>query len=816
MRELALAQARAHAGRYVASILAVVIAVGYIVATLTLNSTVGAGIDNSLAVQYQGTDAVASGPGARAADLARIPGVAATTDDVSASVRVDSAIDGKSYGDAVSIADDSVLRWQQVSDGELPRGLGEALVSKDAGIPVGSEITVTALDASDGVTTSVRVVGLVDLSGTAQRMRGTTVFATPAQLIQWAGDAATHEVRIAGDGSLSQQELATRIREALPADSTVTTGAAATKDAAGQYLGQAEVLSTILLSFGAIAVVVAALVIANTFAVLLAARTQELALLRCVGATASQVRRSIRTEAAAVGIIASVLGAGVGIALAWVVGRVATAADAPIPLSVLHVDPLSVALGVAVGIVMTMVAASAPGRAATRLSPLAALQPMEAKPESARISLGRRVLGLVMLAAGIAMTVVGVLAQQVPAATVGGLLSFLGIAALSTTTVPALISRTGIVLARLAGPVGELAAGNAGRNPRRTAATVTALLIGVALTSTLVVGIATVKSSAPAAMDEQFPVDVMVSSAGNRGLPPELGSRITATTGVSGISALERADLVIDGRGELEAFGVSGSAAQSVLRTPITLPSPGRLVLSPAGLRDSGLSPGGTATVRGDRGDVTVAVVEGRDGQPALLDHTDMAVSASSPVIDAYWIRLSEGNSDEQSLAATDQVTELARELAPGSEVQGMIAMRGAIDSVLDTMLMVVAGLLSVAVLIALIGVGNTMALSVLERRRESGLLRALGLTRKGVRAMLIWEALLVAGVASGMGVVFGLIFGTAGTASVFGYDDVVLSGIPWVQLFAIVLLGGICGVIAALLLARRAGAASPISAMAG
>ncbi|MCQ4117952.1 ABC transporter permease [Rhodococcus tibetensis] len=813
MRELALAQARAHAGRYVASILAVVIAVGYIVATLTLNSTVDAGINNSLAAQYQGTDAVASGPGATAADLARVPGVAATTDDVSAYIRVDSAIDGKSYGDAISIADDSTLRWQQVSDGELPTGLGEALVSKDADIPVGSEIIVTAPGASDGASTSVRVVGLVDLSGTAQRMRGTTVFATPAQLFQWAGDAAEHEVRIAGDGSLSQQELATRVRASLPADSTVVTGAAATKNAAGQYLGQAELLSTILLSFGAIAVVVAALVIANTFAVLLAARTQELALLRCVGATASQVRRSIRTEAAAVGIIASVLGAGVGIALAWVVGRVATAADAPIPLSTLDVDSVSIGAGVAVGIVMTMVAASAPGRAATRLSPLAALQPMETKPESARMSFGRKVLGLGALAAGVAATVMGVFGQQVLVATVGGLLSFLGIALLSITVVPALISRAGIVLARLAGPVGELAAGNAGRNPRRTSATATALLIGVALTSTLVVGIATVKSTAPAAMDEQFPVDVMVSSTGNEGLPPELGPRIEGTAGVAGVSGLERAGLVLDGRGELDAFGVSGSAAQSVLRTPITLPAPGQLVLSPAGLRDYDLSPGDTVTVRGDRDAVTLTVAEGLDGQPALLDHTDMS-SAASPVIDAFWIRLSDGNSDEQSLTATDQVTEVARELAPGSDVQGMIAMRSAIDSVLDTMLMVVAGLLSVAVLIALIGVGNTMALSVLERSRESGLLRALGLTRKGVRAMLIWEAVLVTGVASVMGVVFGLIFGAAGTASVFGYDDVALSAIPWLQLFAIAAIGGVCGVIAALLPARRAGAASPVAAL--
>jgi putative ABC transport system permease protein len=133
-------------------------------------------------------------------------------------------------------------------------------------------------------------------------------------------------------------------------------------------------------------------------------------------------------------------------------------------------------------------------------------------------------------------------------------------------------------------------------------------------------------------------------------------------------------------------------------------------------------------------------VIEGVKGQPALVDRADLA-TASTPTIDAYWVRL-DTSTDEEALAATDRITELARQVAPGSDVQGMTEMRSTLDSILDTMLMVVAGLLSVAVIIALIGVGNTLALSVLERRRESGLLRALGLTRKGIRAMLIWEAL--------------------------------------------------------------------------
>ncbi|XGU19860.1 hypothetical protein ACETU7_36175 [Rhodococcus sp. 3Y1] len=268
MRGLAFAQARAHAGRYVASILAVVIAVGYIVATLTLSSTVDASVSKSLATQYETTDVVASGPGVTEALLSAVPGVSAVADDVSTYVRVDSEAKGASYGDALSIADNPELRWERVSEGSIPAGLGQVLVSADSGIPIGARITVTARDSTVGAAApTAEIVGLVDLSGSAQRLGGIKIFTTAEQVSAWAGDSAEREFRVAGDGSRSQQELVDSISSALPADSTVLTGDEATDNAAAEYMGGTKILSTVLLAFGAIAVVVAALVIANTFAV---------------------------------------------------------------------------------------------------------------------------------------------------------------------------------------------------------------------------------------------------------------------------------------------------------------------------------------------------------------------------------------------------------------------------------------------------------------------------------------------------------------------------------------------------------------------
>lgn len=812
MRGLAWAQMRAHAGRYLASVLAGVISVAFIVATLTLNSTLDKGVTSSLAGQYATTDVVVTGT-VDAATVAAIPGVRAVAEDSSAGVKVRRDGEGSSFGSAQSLSQDPGLRWQKLQDGRFPEAMGEIAVGSGSGIPVGTDLTVTVLGRDTPTTETAEVVGTVDLAGTAQSMNGTTVYATPAQLGEWASGATVREIRVAGDGTLSQDQLAQRVASMLPADVTVETGVRQAELASQQFLGDSDVLASVLLAFGAIAVVVAGLVIANTFAVLLAARTQELALLRCVGATAAQVRRSVRVEAAGVGAVASVLGVGLGVATAWLVARIATAADVPIPLQDLSVTPVAVLVGLAVGIAMTMMAASAPGRAATRVAPLAALQPLESAPEAVVVSRTRRIGGGLALALGVGILGMGVASAQVMIACLGGLLTFVAIVMLGQRIIPAAVSRVGALVARLGGPVGQLAAGNAGRNPRRTAATATALLIGVTLTSTLVVGIAVTKASAPGAVDDQFPVDVSISTQEAAGLPADLADRVRGLDGVAAVAPLGEAELTLpDGR-TLAVTGVDVAAVRATLRTDIDLPGPRQLLLGPDERREFGLADGDTVSLSGNAGRAELTVGSAEFGTPVLADAQILAALSSQVTQDQMWIRLDDGLAD--SGAVQDEITSIAEQSAPGSEVGGSLVMRATLDSVLDTLLLIVAGLLSVAVVIALIGVGNTMALSVLERRRESGLLRALGLTRSGLRSLLLWEALLIAGVASALGVILGLAFGITGSASVFGFDDVVLSTLPWATLAAIVVGGGAAGMIAALLPARRAAGTSPVAAIA-
>ncbi|RVW05231.1 FtsX-like permease family protein [Rhodococcus xishaensis] len=812
MRGLAWAQMRAHAGRYVASVLAVVIAVAFIVATLTLNSTLKAGVADSLAGQYATTDVVVTG-NVDAAAVAAVPGVRAATADATIGAKIARPGEGTSWGSAVSLSQDPGLRWQKLADGRYPDALGEVAVGANLGIPVGSQLTVTPFTGKTTTASSATVVGLIDLEGTVQQMNGTTVFGSTEQLDRWTTGSGIGEIRAAGDGTLSQEQLAQRVRSFLP-DVTVETGVRQAELVSQQYLGDSDLLASVLLAFGAIAVVVAGLVIANTFAVLLAARTRDLALLRCVGATATQVRSSVRVEAAGVGVVASVLGVGFGIAAAWAVTRIASAADVPIPLNGVTVTPVTVVAGLVVGVVMTMVAASAPGRAATRVSPLAALQPLESAPEAVVVSRTRRIGGTLALLVGIGVLAVSVTTGQVLTACLGGLLTFVAIVVLSQRIVPAVVSGVGALLGRLGGPVGLLAAGNAGRNPRRTAATATALLIGVTLTSTLVVGIAVTRASAPGAVEDQFPVDVSIMTRDSAGLPVELTDAVRDLDGVTAVAQLETAELTLADGHTMPVVGVDVAALRATARNDISLPGPGQLMLGPDERRAFGLAPGDTVTLGGTAGHADLTVGAASSNRLALVDNQTLAMLSSQVTADRMWIRLADGVHDDR-LAVQDEIASLAEQFAPGSDIGGSLVMRATLDTVLDTMLLIVAGLLSVAVVIALIGVGNTMALSVLERRRESGLLRALGLTRAGLRSLLLWEALLIAGVASAMGVTLGLVFGITGSASVFGFEGLELGTLPWLTLAAIVLGGGAAGVVAALLPARRAAGTAPIAALA-
>lgn len=567
--------------------------------------------------------------------------------------------------------------------------------------------------------------------------------------------------------------------------------------------------------FGTVAVVVAGLVIANTFAVLLAQRTRELALLRCVGATARQVRRSVLGEALATGLVSSALGVAAGIGLAALVSAL-TGTDSPIPLAGVSVPLYAVLTGLAVGTLVTLLAALAPARAATRVAPLAALRPVDAAPLRSRPGLLRLLLGLALLLPGAGLLAVGVLVHSVLVALPGGVASFLGIVLLAQRSIPPVVAAAGRLAGRLGGVPARLAAGNATRNPRRTAATATALLIGVTLTSAMVVGAASTRATATAGLAAAYPTDVLVRAG--EPLPAGLLGDLTAVDGIASGTALAAAQVTGPDGSEWQVEGVDPAAAAPVLRstTQLVLPKDGQVVL-PEWLADSwSVHAGDQVRLSTDDGslDATVVVVGSNDVDDPLLTAADLHRLTPRTTIGELWLRLADRSDDDQA-ATVDAVTDLVGTAAPTAMVAGLVSERAAIDSVLDTLLLVVTGLLGIAVVIALIGVGNTLALSVVERRQENGLLRALGLTRGQLRGLLAWEAVLVAGVAAVLGVVLGGAYGLIGAASVLGGLGEVVLAVPWLQVAAIVAVATLAGLLASVLPARRAARTAPVAAIA-
>ncbi|MGY1814379.1 ABC transporter permease [Blastococcus sp. SYSU D00820] len=814
MRQVTLAGLRAHAARLVASTLAIVIAVGFVVATIVLSDTSRDTLLEAAGAPYVATDLVVTSDDGEYLDpdaVAGLPGVAAVAPSLETSVQA--ALPGRTgtqYLMVTSVAADPELRWQQLADGALPDRTGEVAVSERTDAEVGDRLPVTAYLPDGGETTAeVTVVGVVDLRGDPTAGLFGRAFVTDEQALAWGAGGAT-ELRVAAAPGTDPGQLAATVRDALTGAVTVRTGEEQAERLAAELTGDTLVLTTILLVFGTVALLVAGLVIANTFAVLLAQRTRDLALLRCVGATARQVRRSVLAEAALTGLAASALGVGAGIGLAAIVSGL-VGEDSPVPLSGISVSLLAVLLGLGIGTLTTVVAALAPARAATRVAPLAALRPMDPAPLRSRGGIARLVAGLVLVVPGVALMLLGVALGDVLVALPGGAASFLGVVLLAQRAVPPVVALAGRLAGR--GVPARLAAGNATRNPRRTAATATALLIGVTLTTAMVVGAATTRSTAQAGLAAQYPTDVVVYGNTEDGVPATLLDRLTAVDGVEAGVGLTGGILTGPDGTDTWSQGVDPRAAAPVLRSTDDLPLPadGTAVLPWWTVSAWGVEEGDQVTLEGPGGSRTLTARLGDTDYP-LLTTADLTALAPDAYVDTFWLRLADGADQTE---VVDALTDRVGEALPTALVSGLASERAALDSVLDVLLLVVTGLLAVAVLIALIGVGNTLALSVVERRQENGLLRALGLTRGQLRGLLAWEAVLVAGVAAVLGVVLGGGYGLAGAASVLGDVGEVQLTVPWLQVAAIVVVATAAGLLASVLPARRAARTPPVAAIA-
>jgi putative ABC transport system permease protein len=809
VRTVILASMRTYARRYVAALVAVVIATAFIVAINALSSAARTGSAEAVDQQYGTADLVVPGtgdPAVIASDARRVSALAG--------VRA-VAVNWSAYGGATlpdgprdisigSVATSPALRWQQAATGRLPRTDDEVAVSSsDAAehdVALGSTIV---LDVPGGAR-RLTVTGTVDdpdapLSATAY---------LPEKAFAALGDLASPlDAVVAADGDPST--LTERVNRELGADTAVV-GDTYRETLRLQATRGIDVFQKLIYVFAGISLFVGALVIANTFTILLAQRARDLALLRCVGAVRSQVARSVVAEGVLLGVVGSIVGVLLGLGIAT--GGVALLGhlSPQTPMGDPSLTLLAVAVPVLLGVAVTAAGAYLPAQRAGAQSPLAALQPQDVVELRSRAGAVRLVAAGALVVLGTAGLLVG-LGGSLPAGMVGGMLSFVGLMLLTPVIVPAAIRLVGPVVRRL-GLAGRLAHANSLRNPRRTAATSTALLIGVTLITAVVVGSASISHKVNSSLDEQNPVDLMAIST-SAPIPARVADDIRRVDGVAGVATLPGQSARVGGQ-DVDVLGVDQRALGLIHGTSeVTRLGPDEIVL-PSTAGDVKLSASGDTvevSIAGQNRTLKVLHGTGLGDQPLVSLKLLESMGAAGGGVRSVWVR-ADASADPSSVAG--DVTAVAK--TADLDVSGGLPDRADILKTLDVVMAVTIGLLAVAVLIALVGVGNTLSLSVLERVRESSLLRALGLSRSGLRTMLAIEALLMAGVAAVLGVALGTAYAWFGvrTTSVGVFRTGPDLTMPWGRIALILVVAALAGLAACVLPARRAARITPAAGL--
>ncbi|MFC5753869.1 ABC transporter permease [Actinomadura rugatobispora] len=865
MLRTTLAGLRAHKLRLLLTAVAITLGVGFIGGTFVLTDAMDTGVQKTFARSAGKVDVAVlpgkdsgensgaeSGKGLPADMLARIRAVPGVR-EAHGLVRGDAALvgrDGKVVGDmptvGLSVTGGRMPRFG-FDEGRAPNGPGEAVldsrVASRAKYRVGDTITVLDPRKAPHRFTVVGLVG-VGLDGDAG-FRGAVGF-DPSTAARMTGERTFQEIDVAGASPAAVAAAAGR------GDHRVMTGERLADELATAAGADTEVIRTGLLLFGLVAVLVSALVIYNTFSILIAQRMREMALLRCVGATRRQIFAGVLAESAAVGLVGSLLGLaaglGLGAATLALLGGLGVAGPAGPALSPADVTlaPRTVLVGLAVGVVVTVLAALLPARGATRVAPVAALR-SDLEPGTGRFRLGRArtVLTVLFAAAGTAVVVLGSVVMDkgqtaMFAVAAGGALVFLAVIAVMPALVRPLGRVVGALPGRAAGVPGRLAVENARRAPRRTATTTIALTIGVGLMSLFAVIAASGKATSVRQLDEQFPMDFQIQAqyGGDRqeGVPAALGQALRGRPEIGGVVELRQRDAEIAGR-EGAVATITQSALGGLVRPEFASGSleglrPGAALVDEETAKARNLRTGQTVTVQGlgrepDTADggtgasaarrpvagqamqVKVAGIFTGDVPIYGLVLTEADFGRMYGAADPYrvFVKAAAGVPAERARAAV----EAAAEPYPAARFTSAAELREEFTRAIDTVLLVFGGLLALAIVIALFGIANTLTLSVVERTRESALLRALGLTKRQLRRMLSVEALVMAVIGALTGVVLGVVFGWASTRAM---GESAVFALPWLQVAGFMLLAGVAGMLAAVLPARRAARASIVESL--
>lgn len=804
MMRSALAEVRAYPARFAAVCLAIVLGVGFAAATLVFTSSFNAALGRSVAAEVSKADVVVSSAGAAPLQLAKIAAVPGV-EHLEPSYQRFLDFRGESsrgYLELRNIPADPAARWYSLAAGRWPSTVSELAV--DIGTAtrnswhLGSRLTLGSPPDARQIT----VTAIVDTRVSPLADATDSGYAAVPLLVSLPGtplDAAKVNI----SPGFSADQVAASISAALGGAATAQTAAEVTEQAVRQFGNDTDVVTLILLAFVTLAALVAALVVANTFTILITQRRRQIALLRCIGATGSQVRRSALTEAGLLAVVGSLLGVGVGVG----VGRIACAV-AGITAEDFTVDGFSMVVLAVLGIAVTVVAAVAPTARAMRIPPMAALRPVEGIERVRMVSRWRIAAGLALLLGGGALLGGGVVGKDLAIATGGGALTAVGVLLVLRVVLPRVLSLASGV-AVIFGAPGRLAVGNMLRNPGRAAATCTALVVGIGAVVTLLVAAASAQAGADQAIGARNPLDLQVV-ADQGALPTSLPPVLARIEGIQAAIAVPGTEVQFEG-GQFTAFGPSADQLGSV-RNGGELAN-GEAAL-PAYLAEQyQLHPGDPVKLR--RGAVTVilrlAAGVVTDDNSIVLLGSDLRKLDSVPVVKAVWGKFAANAAPDDVMARVNKV------VVPfaGVEVSGSGAARAATADLVGTVLKVALALLAVAVVIAVLGIGNTLGLSVVERTRESALLRALGLRRTQLREMLALEAALLALVAAVVGTFFGIIFGWAAVAAAFGQaGESVLLTIPAGRLLMVFAAAVLAAMLASVLPGRRAAMATPVQAL--
>ncbi|MCU1460791.1 MAG: hypothetical protein JWO37_866 [Acidimicrobiales bacterium] len=824
----------AHKLRLILTGIAIVLGVGFVTGTLVLSDTLSATFNNLFRGITAGIDVQVRSPKTFSeqgnqggggtqhlpvpetvlSDVERIPGVAAATGEA-----VGSAILIDSKGKAIqptgpptlgfSFPDDPRLTSLRVKDGRRPRGPTEVAIdvytANKYGFHVGDQVKVVA----NGPVQTYTLVATMRI-GTADSLLGATVTAFDLPTAQKAFDLVGKysDINVKSAGGVAATQLRDRINRALKPRYEAVTGSELAKENANDIQKGIGFITTFLLVFAGVALLVGTFLIVNTFNIIVAQRTRELALLRALGAQRRQVMASVVGEAMITGAFCSVVGVGFGVLTAIGLQGLFSAIGFKLPASGLVVQPNSIIVGLVVGFVVTLLSSLLPARRATRVAPIEALRDVAAPPATSarsRIIAGATtgVIGGVALAAGL-------LGSGISLVGTGALLIFLAVAFLAPLIAKPVAGLIGTPIARIYKLPGKLARENATRNPRRTAATAAALMIGLALVTLVSILAASAQVSTNRAIDRAFTADYIITTKQFGNFPATLADDLRKLPQLSAVTPFA-----------FGQFKLDGSTKQLSSVDPREFAKLGNLKVvegqlpadtDPAAL----LVDASEAKAKHWHAGTVVAAEFAKTGKVQL---PVKAVYAKNQLIGKYLVtdatfranftqqfanivlaKKAPGVSAQVARAAVDRVAANY----PSVDVKDQTQLKADQRKQINQLLSVIFALLLFSIGIALIGVVNTLVLSIFERTRELGLLRAVGMTRRQIRKMIRWESVIIAVFGTLLGMAVGIGFGISLVSALHsqGITDLV---IPFSYLLGYLVVAVLAGIVAAIWPARRA-----------